>query len=117
MDAAPPLALPLTLPLHLPLPRFLALSPVFVVAEQVSPRFTHTGAVAALHKLRALQFVKHRHRHESDAVAVDLDLSFDCDEVGSLPSRFLHAVFGSLPNCSKTSRFDFAAVRQVRIGH
>lgn len=37
--------------------------------------------MAALHKLRAVQYLKHRHREESDAVAVDLDLSFDCNEV------------------------------------
>lgn len=52
-----------------------------IVAHQVSPRFTYTGAVAALHKMRAVPFLKHRHREESDAVNVDLDLRFDCDEV------------------------------------
>lgn len=50
---------------------------------QVSPRYTHTGAVAALQKLRAVRYVKHRNREEVDAMAVDLDLPFDSDEVGN----------------------------------
>lgn len=54
-----------------------------LLAEQVSPRFTYTGAVAALHKLRAVPYLKQRHREEVEAVEVDLDLRFDCDEVGT----------------------------------
>lgn len=48
--------------------------------EQVSPRFAYTGAVAALHKLRASDFVGSRRRHE-EATPVCIDLPFDCDEV------------------------------------
>lgn len=54
---------------------------VVVLRRQVSPRFIHTGGVAALHKLRAVGFLKHRHREEAEAIAVDLDLPFDCEEV------------------------------------
>lgn len=48
---------------------------------QVSPRFVHTGGIAALHKLRAVHYLKHRNREEADAMPADLDLPFDSAEV------------------------------------
>lgn len=64
--------------------------------EQVSPRFTRTGAVAALHRLRAVTFMRHRHRQETEMLPVELDLPFDCDEVrqciyGGLEVSFIGA--------------------------
>lgn len=52
--------------------------------EQVIPRFTFTGAAAALQKLRAVRFLKHRNREEVDAAPVDLDLPLESDEVSWL---------------------------------
>ncbi|CAM9892346.1 unnamed protein product, partial [Ectocarpus sp. 13 AM-2016] len=63
---------------------------------QVSPRFTYTGAVAALHKLRAVPYLKQRHREESEAVEVDLDLRFDCDELECLKMG-LFTLLNALP--------------------
>lgn len=66
------------------------------VVEQVIPNLRHSGAVAALHKLQAARFLRHKNREEVDATPVDLDLPFEADEVSGSPRGIGGVIVGCL---------------------
>ncbi|CAM9440038.1 unnamed protein product, partial [Discosporangium mesarthrocarpum] len=51
---------------------------------QVSAKYAHTGASAALHKLNAMDFQTSKHREEDLGSPVTVDLPFQCQEVPAL---------------------------------